>query len=547
MAMDWWHAQQQAQQPVQQQTPAQPEQASQSWIQSLISARKQAGNIVGAVGEPLAQMATGMIAKPVSEIAGLAAIGAEMVSPQGGDPEAFKRSVAEQLTYQPKTEWGASEYNPITAAMSAVGGVVGKGGELVRERTKAVTGSDIAAAGTEEAAMQALGFLGVKGAPKVGASIAELNRAKLAVLKEHQANDAIRNSIRKEGKKLNLIAPAEGATKRTLSGLGGAEPVISMKNTATGTNVLAKDVGLGKGAISDADIAARVIELNKKYENVGKALGSTVPIKLSFKGEVSKLLNPLKKEFAQDPRAFSANAEAIALLEQQLKPIVDARGKLVKQNIETPIVMEKIRQLRSDARKLDSNVNGDPSKSKLAKTNYELANLYENLIEQSLGNRKVVIDEFRNARKQLAKIHMLEASRLPTGMIDLQKFGNVVGKYSADKAHVTESFKTVSDFANTFKQVSRPITESELARMSRAEMLSALIGTAAAPATSGFSLLAATPMMARGVVPFMAERGMLQGKAPSYNLSTIRRAAPTTVQAGMLGTGLAIPSLKEEQ
>lgn len=93
------------------------------------------------VMEPLLAMGTGMLAKPVSDIAGLAATGKELISPTpgGGDPSGFKRSVQESLTYQPRSELGRSPYNPFNFIPRAVGTAVDyvgrKAGELAAPPT----------------------------------------------------------------------------------------------------------------------------------------------------------------------------------------------------------------------------------------------------------------------------------------------------------------------------------------------------------------------------------------------------------------------------
>src|SRR5580658_6817919 len=53
-------------------------------------------------------MASGAVAKPVSDVAGLAALGLEMTPwGPGGDPMAFKKAVQKRLTLEPTTEGGA--------------------------------------------------------------------------------------------------------------------------------------------------------------------------------------------------------------------------------------------------------------------------------------------------------------------------------------------------------------------------------------------------------------------------------------------------------
>lgn len=502
-----------------------------------------ANQIAGGIIEPLGQMATGFIAKPISEIAGMTAAARELISPIGDDPEAFKQDVYNQIAYQPRTQGGKfiSE-NILQPIGEAIGYVPKKIGEYVKEKT----GSEVAASGAEEAAMQAVNLgLATKGA----SSIRESNIEKAKALKEQQANNILRDNIRKEGQKIGLIAPSEGFFKETLAKQGGAEPHIALKNAQTATNAIAKDVGLPKGAISDADIATRVSELSNDYGIVTKALGNEVPIKLDFKRGVYEMLDPMKEKFAQDPKAFAALKGPIELLEQQVKQTSDAKGRVIKQAISPEIVMDKIRQLRSDARKFDKDTTGDPSKAAMAETNYKLANLYEDLMENVLkeNGKTALLEKFRDSRKKLAQIHVIDSARTAEGWIDMQRLASVTGKYAADKKMVTGNIKTVADFANTFKEVSKPVGREGFSTPSRWETMYALGGVAGAPATGGASLIAAAPMLTRAIAPTLAERGMLQGKVPSYELSMLRRIAPTaTMGAGLFGQSFR-PYKKEEE
>lgn len=488
-------------------------------------------NVAGAVVEPALQMATGFAAKPISEIAGMAAAGRELISPIGGDPEAFKQSIAEQLTYQPRTTGGKAVAQNVLAP---IGGAIESGAEAL---TKPFSGgSDIAAAGLKEAALQGVGFLGVKGAPKASASIRESNIVKAAALKEQQAVNALRDSIRKEGQQIGLIAPAEGIAKETLSKIGGADATISMKNRTTITNKLSEEVGLNKGAISDADITKRIGELSADYAVVEKALGAEVNITPKFKTEVGDMLQSMKDKYQENPSVFKGYEGAINTLEQQL----------TLQKLTPSTLMESIKKLRENARNIDKNPSATITEIDLAKTNYKLAGLYEDMIEQSLGNKKALLDKFRDSRTKLSKLHVIDSARMTDGLIDPQKLANVVGKYGDKKRMVTGNLKIAADFANTFKNVTKPISKSDLPTASRWEAMMAFGAGAGIPATGGGSLLLASPMVARTVAPMLGERGLLQGKVPSYDISRLRKIAPEATRAGMLGTAFS-PYIKEEE
>ena len=134
------------------------------------------GQVAGALLEPVAAMASGMIAKPVSEIAGLAATGYEMAT-GGKNAEnipGFQNEVRERLTYEPKTMAGKSDYNPLNAIPMAVGKVVGA---VTPDKAAPGEGDTLAGAArnlASEAIPQALGIAGAKYAPAAAAPIKKL-------------------------------------------------------------------------------------------------------------------------------------------------------------------------------------------------------------------------------------------------------------------------------------------------------------------------------------------------------------------------------------
>lgn len=489
-------------------------------------------NIAGGVVEPLLQMGTGMVAKPISDIAGIGAIFADYLGLKKNEPIAVKRSVEEALTYQPRTAGGQAVAQNVLAP---IGGVIESGAQGI---AGAVTDNPIAQAGIKEAALQGLGFLGVKGAPKAAAALEAGNAARATELATRAANESLRNQIRKQGQAMGLVAPAESLASETATRIGGADAAISIKNRNVITNKLAEDVGLPKGAISDADITARSKELGKNYKAVETALGGNVTVSPKFQAEVQSLLQPMEAKFAQDSTAFASLREPIQLLQSQLQT----------PDIAPNILLAKIRQLRSDARALAKDTTGDPGKAERAMVNSKLASLYEDMVDESLkqSGKSGVLEAFRDARKKLSQIDIIDASRMSDGLVDPQRLAALVGRYGKDKRFVTGNLETAANFANTFKNVTKPVTKADLPTASRWELIAGATSLGAAPATGGASLLGATPLLARAIVPTLAERGMLQGKLPSYQLSRARKMLPNAVQGGML-LGAFSPYVEEQK
>lgn len=527
-----------------QQMPTPPVEDNGSLIQSLVNMRKQAGNIVGAVGEPLAQMATGMIAKPISEIAGLAATGTEMVSPQGGDPEAFKRYVAEKLTYQPKTEWGASPYNPINAAMSAVGGAVGKGGELIREGAKDITGSDIAAAGAEEAAMQSLGFLGLKGVPKKTPLIGkEANLAKVAELQRLKAENAILDEVRKRAKAAGFKTPAEGGIKAVAQRMvTGGEKNLNLPNEIVATRNAAKELELPGGVLNDTTLEAAKSKAYDAYKNVIKAAyrkikekkpsgfstewetipsvesrtaGMVMPegIRAQIRGKIAEI----ERAIDEYPELNKSKAEIVRLLEDVAK----------KKEFDPQLAMEQIKEMRAEAGRVYKSQNALPDQIAIARAKQGIADLLENTIEESVKDNKGLYNEFVKQRKKLAQIHFVdEAFNEATGRIEIPKAVSAARKYP-----VTGELKTIVDVGLAYPGA----TQKARGAVAAISPIDVLFSTGAF--ASGHGVLGAAELAGKIALYQMARGGLLSSRKPSYKLSKTRKAA------GVITGGGATPGL----
>lgn len=141
---------------------------------------KPLGTPLHALGEPLLAMGSGMLAKPISDVAGLAATGASALgltgAPEprlGADPSGFRREIQERMTYQPRTQAGEAftQYNPLALLARAIGW----GGDLAQKGVEQLpippTVKGPLGSGVKEAVQQAPGLLGAKG-PAMGEAAA---------------------------------------------------------------------------------------------------------------------------------------------------------------------------------------------------------------------------------------------------------------------------------------------------------------------------------------------------------------------------------------
>jgi hypothetical protein len=476
-------------------------------------------------GAGLLEVPAAMLTGTAADIYGGLKGGASLLTGKGTTRQNLETAVedinkSKGLAYQPRTETGKYITGKIGGALDYANEKLGMLGGYIGESINGEQGRNVG----EEVGKVALPLAGtafggsslLKSAGKVQASKAQLQAQVDPYLD-------IQKGIKKAGNDIGLIAPAESGFKRTVSKFGGADAVLSFKNTEVATGKLAEQIGMKAGAISDNALSARIGELTQDYANVQKTLPPKVMITPQFKADVDRILIPMKERFAQDPEAFSGYAGSIKLLEQQLR----------QTDITPSILMDKIKKLRSDARTAYKKTDLSTVEKDLAASSIDLANMYEDLVEAQLGNKTALLNKFRDSRTKLSQINIIDQARKADGLIDLQKLSGVVGKYAANKKMVTGNLKTIADFSNTYKTVTQPTEQSKFGTIGRFEGAvdtGALVG---AMPSGGLSLLALTPTVSRAVVPSMAKRGWLQTQPPSYTGTALRQNAGNIAQGAV--------------
>jgi len=119
------------------------------------------------LGEAGLNAVTGMIAKPVSDIAGMGAMAYDTLSGRNeGNAGGFKDYVQKSMTYEPRTQWGKNiaEYNPM-ALIGKGTDYLGSNAEQIIAPPGASTGRQMVGAGVHEAVNQAPALLGLKSPP----------------------------------------------------------------------------------------------------------------------------------------------------------------------------------------------------------------------------------------------------------------------------------------------------------------------------------------------------------------------------------------------
>jgi hypothetical protein len=134
------------------------------------------GTPLEAFGEPIAAMGTGMLAKPLSDVAGLGAIPLHAAGLINREPAAVQEAVRRGLTYEPRTRLGqaVNEYNPLALLGKGIGWAGEQAGRGVEQIGLPPTVAGPAASGVREAVTQIPTFLGIKAPPAAAAASAGL-------------------------------------------------------------------------------------------------------------------------------------------------------------------------------------------------------------------------------------------------------------------------------------------------------------------------------------------------------------------------------------
>jgi len=374
-----------------------------------------------ALTEGLANLGSGMIAKPASDIAGLMGIAAHATGLTDTDPTDVKARVQEAMTYQPRTEGGnlAAEYNPVALAGKAIGKVADVAGDAVEgDPTKASSLRHVLASGVKEVVPLLPMALGARGVTRAPAKAAE--EAASSAFKRR--NTIVKDTALAEGGKLGLKAsPLErgaGTIAKGIESLGGPASVqhgISLKNQPVINDIIRKDVGLAP----DAPLTHEVIKTAQQthyapYEQA-KAIGTV------------ELGNNIPSHLEGVNKGFNV-----------------ATGK-PSYTLDASKVVEQVKQLRSDGFELryKASKDSDPSLKREAKSMLKTAKFLDDALEQAAikSGAPELVNQLRQSRESIAKLHSVDRA-LRNGNVDAGKLAKI-----SEKEPLSGDTKVVAEFA----------------------------------------------------------------------------------------------------
>ena len=401
--------------------------------------------LTGAVTEPLMKIGSALIAKPVSEVSGIAAMFSDYLSGRkDGDPMGFKRSVQESLTYQPRTVAGASPYNPLNAIPEAIGTVASAVGAPVMGAIRGDASADSArgmvANAIGEAVPQALGMVGVKKAPVIGKAVQAAGPvvrevaqdvAKNSAFTKQAAKQAVSEAdwaraaaidaakaARKNNIVLNPASVSDGKHGIKIAAAGGSahfNTAASIANKNKWNDMVRQDLGMpltGEGSQLTAKNYDKVRKSIAKPYDDAATLGPLAPNKSAIKAIRD----------IDVPEILPAGEQAAA----KMKRITDTVAEQLEIGMTGKNAVDTTKTLRKEAKAVFDSVRSgnqvDPVTIQTAKAKMAIADKIDETISSNITDQKWK-SSFDDARRKMAQSYAYErATNLVRRQVDPQVF-----------------------------------------------------------------------------------------------------------------------------
>lgn len=205
----------------------------------------------------------------------------------------------------------------------------------------------------------------------------------------------------------------------------------------------------------------------------------------------------------------------------------DAKSKVSK-GINGNDLLRNVENLRKEARKVYNNKNASLGDLDLADARMGVANTLESMVESNIFNPRL-LDDFRSARKQMAKSYAYEgATDLNTGVIDAGKLARITAKDNALTGDIAAIGRIAGNFPEAFGIAPTDMWAKGLSRLRRSGLTGTVGGLTGYALGGGYG----------GAVG--AAAGALSGELGQYLAA--RRIANPEYQRGLNITDYRIPA-----
>jgi hypothetical protein len=412
---------------------------------------------VGGVTEPLAKIATSMVAKPVSDVGGIAAMFADYLGIAPNNPVQTKQRIESTLTYEPRTAAGRSEYNPLNFIPEKIGqgvsAVSGSVADVVRGQGDNLSARGMAANAVQEAIPQALGFIGVKKGVNVAKGFTpEAQAAKAQALSSADWQRSAVIDAGNIGKKNKLtmnpavVNPSMKATiDNAIVNSDYFNAAASINNAPKFNEMVRKELGIAKDTPLDAkaykDAKTRIAAPYREAANIG----TIVPD--------AELVSQVRNIEVPDLMGTSAVDAG------KVKRLGDVVAERLGEGVDAAELIKTTRALRKEAKEVYDTARTaqvDPTTRAMADAKMEIANILDKHLE--LNASPELAKRLKDSRVKLAQAYSLErATNLATRQVDPMVFAAEM----AGKHNLTGAAAEMGQFAANMPEVSNVYAKKE--------------------------------------------------------------------------------------
>jgi hypothetical protein len=146
-------------------------------------------------------------------------------------------------------------------------------------------------------------------------------------------------------------------------------------------------------------------------------------------------------------------------------------------------LLENVRTLRADAKKIYNNPSATPKQTSIADANLSIATELEKMIDSNISNPKL-LEQWRGSRQGMARTYAYEAATdFNTGMVDVGKLARITAKDNALTGDIAALGKVAGNFPEAFttQATSKFYQLPRATRSGLAGGAGALIGASVAP------------------------------------------------------------------
>lgn len=375
--------------------------------------------------EGAASMLSGAVAKPLSDVAGLAAIPANAMGLTSADPADVKAAVQNGMTYQPRSDAGKATVDTLgqvgDATIGSAGRLAGNYYAGAANMVGAPQGvQDALRNGAQELTNQAPGLVGLGGDAPV-AKVPNLNAATAQTVKT-TAGLGIRLTPEYAGMKsanpltvsnLSSISGSETKLQQALSKYNAETPVPAVIRSEAG---MAPDRPLTQTAMDEQKANANAV-----YAQVKKQGYFAPTPKLA--DDMSRIGERSADESAQFGTKIDPAVQSIIDRYSPKRVLDDAStGMQSFKPMNSAAIVDAVNGLRSDARagfKSD-----DPHTKSLASAQQNAANALDDFLQDQLvKTQNPLAGALTVARQKLAKMHSIsDAFNEANGTVDVKSF-----------------------------------------------------------------------------------------------------------------------------